>query len=145
MFCRGNAWLTTNMSQRRFPVVVGGIAVLAAAAGTAVPFVAGSTGAFRGAIVGSDLVALVFAAENAYSVFGGGPTRFASGVVAGVLGLRLVAAPLTYDAGATATAGAQTTGMLLATTAGYAALDAIERGFADGRTTDASTGAGQEG
>ena len=129
------------MSQRRFPVVVGGIAVLAAAAGAAVPFVAGSTGAFRGAIVGSGLVALVFAAENAYSVFGGGPTRFASGV----LGLWLVAAPLTYDAGATATAGAQTTGMLLATTAGYAALDAIERGFADGRTTDASTGAGQEG
>ncbi len=117
------------MSASRFRSAVGVVAVAAAVGGAAVPLVVGAGGAFRGAIVGSGLLAAVFAGYNAYSVVVDGVPRFAASVVAGVIGLWLIAAPLTYDVGTAATAGAQTAGMLLATTAGYAALDAVESGF----------------
>ena len=115
----------------RFLTAVSGIAVVAAGGAVVAPLVVPSSVGFLGATLTTGLVALTFAGYNAYSVVARREPRFAAAGVAAIAGLWLIAAPLTYGAGAAATAATQFAGTILASTAGYATLDAVERGFRD--------------
>ena len=119
------------MRPNRFLTTISGIAVVAAAGAVVAPLAVPSPTGFLGAVVTTGLVALTFAGYNAYSVLTRREPRFAAAGVAAIAGLWLVAAPVTYGVGAAATATTQLAGTILASTAGYATLDAVERGFRD--------------
>jgi hypothetical protein len=81
----------------------------------------------RGSVTLSAVVGAVFAGKNALTVRERGRPELAAGVMATVLGLWLIIAPLQYQSvGAPLTAVTQFGGMLLAAFSAYAALVAVE-------------------
>lgn len=89
------------------------------------PIVAGAGSAFRGSIVASGLVSLVFALQHLRRYRWDGRPRLPEAAVTMVFGGWFITAPLLYDVGFVATAGIQFAGLLVASFSGYLTLAAI--------------------
>jgi len=114
------------MTSSRFTTGVCVVAVLGCLLVASAPLVLGASAAFRGSVVASGLLGVVFAGYNAYSVRAYGQPRLAAGVMTAIFGGWFVAAPLVYTVGSVLTAVVQTGGALTAAFGGYAAIEAVE-------------------
>lgn len=92
------------------------------------PIVAGAGSAFRGSIVASGLVSLVFAHQHLRRFRWDGQPHLPEAAVTTVFGGWFVTAPLLYSVGFVATASVQFAGLLVASFSGYLALAAIGDG-----------------
>jgi uncharacterized membrane protein len=110
----------------RFTTGVCVIAIVGCLLVASAPLVLGAPAAFRGSVVASGLLGVVFAGYNAYSVRAYGQPRLAAGVMTAIFGGWFVAAPLVYTVGSVLTAVVQTGGALTAAFGGYAAIEAVE-------------------
>lgn len=112
------------------PTQFGRVASVLAAVGAllavAVPFVLGGPRPFLRSVVGSGVLALVFAADNAVWVAWFEEPRFAPGILAAAIGAWLVAAPLVYGTTGTIVGGVQAAGALVAAFSAYTVLEAVE-------------------
>lgn len=95
------------------------------------PIVAGAGSAFRGSIVASGLVSLVFTLQHLRRFRWNGRPHLPEAAVTTVFGGWFIIAPLLYAVDFLATASVQFAGLLVASFSGYLALAAI----AGGRTT----------
>lgn len=112
----------------RFTDAAIGVTVLATVITLASPYFGNATPAFRGSVVASSLVALVFAAQGARSLRKHGQPRLSSSIVVTVFGLWFVLAPIIYGTetvGFAPTAGVQFGGLLIASFGGYVAVEAL--------------------
>jgi hypothetical protein len=116
------------MDESRFSLLATAVPVLGLLVALVGSFL-GSSAAFRGSIVASTLVGLVFAGQHLLEVRRTGDPRFATGAVVAGFGAWLVAAPLLYDVGFVPTASVQFSGLLALTFGGHTALDAVGAWF----------------
>lgn len=96
------------------------------------PIVAGAGPAFRGSIVASGLVGLVFALQHLRRFRWDGQPHLPEAVVTTVFGGWFIIAPLLYGVDFLPTAGVQFAGLLVASFSGYLALAAIGGGPTQG-------------
>lgn len=96
------------------------------------PIVAGSGSAFRGSLVASGLVGLVFALQHLRRFRWDGRPHVPEAAVTAVFGAWFIVAPLLYEVGFLATAGVQFAGLLVAAFSGYLLLAALGEGSKQG-------------
>lgn len=96
--------------------------------GILTPIVAGTGSAFRGSIVASGLVGLVFALQHLRRFRWDSQPHLPEAAVTTVFGGWFIVAPLLYSVGFVAIAGVQFAGLLVASFSGYLALAAIDDG-----------------
>lgn len=129
------------MDASRFTVASAVVALLGCVVAFVAPLVLGAQPGIRGSVTLSAVVGAVFAGKNFRTIRDRGVPSFAAGVMATVLGLWLIVAPLQYDmVGAPLTALTQFGGMCLAAFSAYTALVAVEGFFGGG-----STGSDEDG
>lgn len=110
-----------------FSLAAGGLAALGCLLAVGSPFLGDPDTAFRGSIVASGVVGLVFAAQNLKVLRATGRARLAPAVLVTVFGVVFAVTPLLYEGvGTLSTATAQTAGVLAAAFGGYTALESIE-------------------
>ncbi|MFB6154003.1 MAG: hypothetical protein ABEJ27_07100 [Halodesulfurarchaeum sp.] len=109
------------------PFIFGSIIVVIAGLllAATTPLVAGAAAAFRGSVVASAVVGLVFAVQHQRRFQRDGRPHVPDAAVSTVFGAWFIAAPLLYDVGFIATAGVQFAGLLVAAFGGYLTLAAI--------------------
>jgi len=118
------------MQPSRFTVGSGVVALLGCLIAFVGPLALGAQPGIRGSVTLSAVVGAVFAGKNMLTIRGYGVPSFAAGVMATVLGLWLIVAPLQYESvGPPLTALTQFGGMCLAAFSAYTALVAVERFF----------------
>ena len=123
------------MTPSRFTVASAAVALLGCLVAFVGPLALGADPGIRGSVTLSAVVGAVFAGKNALTVRERGAPSFAAGVMATVLGLWLIVAPLQYESvGPALTAVTQFGGMCLAAFSAYTALVAVELFF--GNRTD---------
>jgi hypothetical protein len=110
----------------RFTTGVCVVAIVGCLLVASAPLVLGAPAAFRGSVVASGLLGVVFAGYNAYSVRAYGQPRLAADVMTAIFGGWFVAAPLVYTVGDVLTALVQTGGALTAAFGRYIAIEAVE-------------------
>jgi len=124
------------MEPSRFTVASGIVALLGCVVAFIGPLALGAVPGIRGSVTLSAVVGAVFAGKNFQTIRERGFPSFAAGVMATVLGLWLIVAPLQYDTvGAPLTAVTQFGGMCLAAFSAYTALVAVEGFFGAGEGT----------
>jgi len=133
------------MDASRFTVASGVVALLGCLIAFVAPLALDAQPGIRGSVTLSAVVGAVFAGKNFMTIRERGVPSFAAGVMATVLGLWLIVAPLQYDiVGAPLTALTQFGGMCLAAFSAYTALVAVEGFFgasgAEGEEDDDSIG-----
>lgn len=110
-----------------FSVAAAGLATLGCLLAVLSPFLGAPSDAFRGSIVASGVVGLVFAAQTLRVLRATGRARLAPSLLLTVFGVIFAVSPLLYrDVGTVTTATAQTAGVLTAAFAGYLAIESIE-------------------
>ncbi|WP_276270754.1 hypothetical protein [Haloarcula litorea] len=115
------------MEASRFTRAAAVVALLGCLVTFVGPLALGAAPGVRGSVTLSAVVGAVFAGKNVLTVRERGRPRLAAGVMATVLGLWLVVAPLQYESvGAALTAVTQFGGMCLAAFSAYTALVAVE-------------------
>ena len=115
------------MDASRFTVASGVVALLGCLIAFVGPLALGAQPGIRGSVTLSAVVGAVFAGKNFLTIRERGVPSFAAGVMATVLGLWLIVAPLQYETvGAPLTALTQFGGMCLAAFSAYTALVAVE-------------------
>jgi len=125
------------MEATRFTVASGVVALLGCLVAFVGPLALEAGPGIRGSVTLSAVVGAVFAGKNFLTIRERGVPSFAAGVMATVLGLWLIVAPLQYNSvGAPLTALTQFGGMCLAAFSAYTALVAVEGFFGAGDTTD---------
>lgn len=118
------------MDASRFTVASAVVALLGCLVAFVGPLALGAGPGIRGSVTLSAVVGAVFAGKNFRTIRERGVPSFAAGVMATVLGLWLIVAPLQYDTvGAPLTALTQFGGMCLAAFSAYTALVAVEGFF----------------
>jgi len=121
------------MDVSRFTVASAVVALLGCVVAFAGPLALGAQPGIRGSVTLSAVVGAVFAGKNFLTIRERGVPSFAAGVMATVLGLWLIVAPLQYETvGAPLTALTQFGGMCLAAFSAYTALVAVEGFFGAG-------------
>jgi len=114
----------------RFTVASGVVALLGCLIAFVGPLALGASPGIRGSVTLSAVVGAVFAGKNMLTIRQRGYPSFAAGVMATVLGLWLIVAPLQYESvAAPLTALTQFGGKCLAAFSAYTALVAVERFF----------------
>lgn len=125
------------MEVSRFTVASAIVALLGCLIAFVGPLALNAQPGIRGSVTLSAVVGAVFAGKNALTIRERGVPSFAAGVMATVLGLWLIVAPLQYESvGAPLTALTQFGGMCLAAFSAYTALVAVEGFFGAGASTD---------
>ena len=125
------------MEVSRFTVASAIVALLGCLIAFVGPLALNAQPGIRGSVTLSAVVGAVFAGKNALTIRERGVPSFAAGVMATVLGLWLIIAPLQYESvGAPLTALTQFGGMCLAAFSAYTALVAVEGFFGAGASTD---------
>ncbi|MBX0322253.1 hypothetical protein EGH21_04305 [Halomicroarcula sp. F13] len=115
------------MKASRFTVASAVVALLGCLVAFVGPLALGANPGVRGSVTLSAVVGAVFAGKNFQTVRERGRPRFAAAVMATILGLWLILAPLQYQTvGAPLTAVTQFGGMCLAAFSAYTALVAVE-------------------
>jgi hypothetical protein len=110
-----------------FSLAAAGLAALGCLLAVVAPFVGSPTAAFRGSVVATGVIGLVFAAQTLRVLRVTGRARLAPALLLTVFGVIFAVTPLLYEGvGTTATATAQTAGVLTAAFAGYLAVESIE-------------------
>lgn len=110
-----------------FTLAAAGVAALGCVVAVLSPFVGTPSAAFRGSIVASGLVGLVFAVQNLRVLRATGRARLAPAAMVTVFGFIFTVSPLLYESvGTVTTATAQTAGVLTAAFAGYTAIESLE-------------------
>ena len=123
------------MDVSRFTVASAVVALLGCLIAFVAPLALGAQPGIRGSVTLSAVVGAVFAGKNFLTIRERGVPSFAAGVMATVLGLWLIVAPLQYETvGAPLTALTQFGGMCLAAFSAYTALVAVEGFFGAGDT-----------
>lgn len=123
----------------RFVLGAAVVAVLAPVLTLVSPYLGASPTAFRGSVVATSLVAIVFAVQHLRRVRATGGPRLAPATIVAVFGLWYVLAPILYGTDEIAfapTAGVHFGGLLLAAFGAYSAIEALDRSLgreADGR------------
>jgi hypothetical protein len=117
--------LMAGRSDTRFLTVSLVVVALGILIALLTPLVAGSGSAFRGSIVASGLVSLVFALQHLRRFRWHGRPHVPEAAVTLVFGGWFISAPLLYDVGFVATAGIQSAGLLVAAFSGYLAVVAL--------------------
>jgi len=133
------------MEPSRFTVASGAVALLGCLVAFVGPLALGAEPGIRGSVTLSAVVGAVFAGKNMLTIRSLGAPSFAAGVMATVLGLWLIVAPLQYAAvEAALIAVVQFGGMCLAAFSAYTALVAVEGflGAGDGTSADDSDSIG---
>jgi len=126
------------MGATRFTVASGVVALLGCAVAFVGPLALNAQPGIRGSVTLSAVVGAVFAGKNFLTIRDRGVPSFAAGVMATVLGLWLIVAPLQYETvGAPLTALTQFGGMCLAAFSAYTALVAVEGFFGAGEAGEA--------
>jgi len=130
------------MEASRFTVAAAVVALLGCLVAFVGPLALGAGPGIRGSVTLSAVVGAIFAGKNAQTIRERGVPSFAAGVMATVLGLWLIVAPLQYaSVGAPLTALTQFGGMCLAAFSAYTALVAVEAFFgAGGSAADDESG-----
>ncbi|MFC6756353.1 MULTISPECIES: hypothetical protein [Haloarcula] len=129
------------MDASRFTVASGVVALVGCLIAFVAPLALDAQPGIRGSVTLSAVVGAVFAGKNFLTIREHGRPSFAAGMMATVLGLWLIVAPLQYDiVGAPLTALTQFGGMCLAAFSAYTALVAVEGFFSSGETTDGEEG-----
>ena len=115
------------MDASRFTIASAVVALLGCVVAFVGPLALNAQPGIRGSVTLSAVVGAVFAGKNALTIRERGVPSFAAGVMATVLGLWLIVAPLQYETvGAPLTALTQFGGMCLAAFSAYTALVAVE-------------------
>jgi hypothetical protein len=118
------------MQPSRFTVASGVVALLGCLVAFVGPLALNAGPGIRGSVTLSAVVGAVFAGKNMLTIRERGVPSFAAGMMATVLGLWLIVAPLQYQSvGAPLTALTQFGGMCLAAFSAYTALVAVEQFF----------------
>ncbi len=118
------------MDASRFTVASAVVALLGCLIAFVAPLALNAQPGIRGSVTLSAVVGAVFAGKNFTTIRERGVPSFAAGMMATVLGLWLIVAPLQYDiVGAPLTALTQFGGMCLAAFSAYTALVAVEGFF----------------
>ena len=129
------------MHVSRFTVASAVVALLGCLVAFVAPLALGAQPGIRGSVTLSAVVGAVFAGKNFLTIRERGVPSFAAGVMATVLGLWLIVAPLQYDTvGAPLTALTQFGGMCLAAFSAYTALVAVEGFFGASEAGDGDEG-----
>jgi|GEM_PF-666159 phosphate/sulfate permease len=129
------------MDVSRFTVASAVVALLGCVVAFVGPLALGAQPGIRGSVTLSAVVGAVFAGKNFLTIRERGVPSFAAGVMATVLGLWLIVAPLQYETvGAPLTALTQFGGMCLAAFSAYTALVAVEGFFGASGTADDDEG-----
>lgn len=102
--------------------------VLGVAVAAVTPLAAGADAAFRGSIVTSAVLGLVFGGQHLRRFRRDGRPHLPGAVVSTVFGGWFMAAPLLYDVGFLATAGVQFAGLVVAAFGGYLTVHALSDG-----------------
>jgi len=126
------------MGATRFTVASGVVALLGCVVAFVGPLALNAQPGIRGSVTLSAVVGAVFAGKNFLTIRERGVPSFAAGVMATVLGLWLIVAPLQYETvDAPLTALTQFGGMCLAAFSAYTALVAVEGFFGAGGAGEA--------
>lgn len=118
---------TATTTATTFTTAAAAVATVAPAVAVVATLLGSPTAAFRGSLVASAVVGVVFAGHHLRQVRAGGRPRLPAAFVTTVFGLWFMTAPVLYSGvGFLATAGVQFAGLLTAAFAGYNTVEAIE-------------------
>lgn len=119
--------MTPSEGPPPFSLGAAAVAVVGCLLAVVSPFLGTPSAAFRGSIVASGVVGLVFGVQNLRVLRAVGRSRLAPAVMLTVFGVVFTVTPLVYsDVGTVSTATAQTAGVLTAAFGGYTAVESLE-------------------